>query len=62
MVYFVGFEFIKEFREIYEELIDDEYEHLGLDRVFVAFYDGPGFVWSEDISLLAYFIFSFLYS
>ena len=51
------FEFIKEFREIYEELIDDEYEHLGLDRVFVAFYDGPGFVWSEDISLLAYFIF-----
>src|SRR3989338_7292118 len=45
------------FRSIYRELTNREgkYAYFGLDHVFVSLYDGPGFIWSEDVFQLAYY-------
>ncbi|MBI2119526.1 MAG: hypothetical protein HYT97_07870 [Elusimicrobia bacterium] len=58
---------IGKFNKIYDELIGfyygegdeyntkGEYPILALDHVFVGLYDGPGFIWSEDVFQLAYY-------
>ncbi|MBI2119910.1 MAG: hypothetical protein HYT97_09855, partial [Elusimicrobia bacterium] len=46
---------IGEFLTIFDDLKEDKYSYCKIDEVDVSLYDGPGFIWGEDIFQLAYF-------